>query len=160
MYLSNGYIKEVSRQTSITKSSIAILSLIFFACTSNMGAIDLGAFGTIVITVSAILVLYPVYLRDTYTNKGETNIASTPTMLLIVIVYTLGLYVTPAASVLPGLEESGGHLTVYALIALGSVLSATTLSHIYVETSSEPEPNSNCYRGHRSSDRKKALRRR
>lgn len=159
IYSAREYIVEIVKSTTVTKSMLFVFSVVLFVSTLQVGAIDIGVFGTIVITVSAILTVYPVYLQTSRLHEDKNATPDIGMIMLVVIAYTVGLYITPAAAVVPGLSESGGHLTVYAVVGFGAVLSTKALMYLY-DPPSETLRDCTSKSGHTSYSRKSLLRRR
>lgn len=92
------------------------------------GAVDIGSIAALVVMLSSILIVSPIFARDKALNSDSSIELNRMNVFLVAVLFTLGLRFMPGSSILPGFSETEGLLTTYALLAGGFAMFGSILN--------------------------------
>lgn len=122
--LSRRYFVNLVQRCEVKPSWTVLLGTVFLCCTLIVGSADVGAIAFVTIVLNSILVVYPLFARESELLskiEGEPSLYLSQ-VLLIIVIFTIGLLIMPTTTILPSLGGTGGLLALYTAIGFTMVL--------------------------------------
>lgn len=124
LYLSRRYFENLAQSCEVKPSWTVLLGAVFLICTLIVGSADLGTIAFVTIVLNSILVVYPLFGRDSVLLseiEGEASLYLSQ-ILLVIVIFTFGLLIMPDTTILPNIDGTGGLLALYTAIGFAMVL--------------------------------------
>lgn len=124
LYLSRRYVVNLIQRCEVKPSWTVLLGAVFLSCTLIAGSADVGTIAFVTIVFDSILVVYPLFARESVLFSEIEREASLylSQILLIIIIFTFGLLIMPTTTILPSIDGTGGLLALYTAIGFAMVL--------------------------------------